>query len=197
SFRFSPSPMAASLSTLRANRVGGGLLSGVGVTNSLTITLNCRSRSARLRGAAGSAETRRLAVASDVPSQALGGMPPVAGVRYPVGKSSNCFWASAGTAPAVIAQVAKPAARLVRKAFTGHRHLEMLHRRARLEQHQRRDPEGDDANHQEDQERPPSEGRNLGSGTEEGHAAQTTRPLQRRQSWRQSPPAARLNQAAE
>ena len=73
--------MAASLSTLRANRVGGGLLSGAGVTSSLTITLNCRSRSARLRGAAGSAETSRLAVPSGVPFQASAGMPPVAGLR--------------------------------------------------------------------------------------------------------------------
>ena len=78
--------MAASLSTLRANRVGGGLLSGAGVTSSLTITLNCRSRSARLRGAAGSAETRRLAVPSGVPFQASDGMPPVAGPQVAGGK---------------------------------------------------------------------------------------------------------------
>ena len=61
---------------MRANRVGGGLPSAAGGVSWLTRTLNCTSRSARLRGAAGSAETSRLAVASVVPDQASGGIPP-------------------------------------------------------------------------------------------------------------------------
>ena len=64
--------MAASFSTLRMNRLGGGLPSGAGGVSWLTRTLNCRSRRARLRGAAGSAETSRLAVAREVPAQAFG-----------------------------------------------------------------------------------------------------------------------------
>ncbi len=83
-------------STLRENRLGGGLLSAAGSASWLTSTLNCRSRSARLRGAAGSAATSRLAVPSDVPFQASGAMPPVGTVRKPLGWLSNAaVWAAA------------------------------------------------------------------------------------------------------
>src|SRR4030095_5774318 len=109
--------MAASLSPLSSNRLGGALPSGGGGVSWLTRTLNCRSRKARLRGALGSAVTRRLAVASEVPAQALADIPPVVAVRKPVGwpsKSGVCAPAGA----AVSAQITAPeSGKLAREAF--------------------------------------------------------------------------------
>src|SRR5258706_5980720 len=128
--------MAASFSTLRANRLGGGLPSGLGGVSSLTITLNCRSRRARLRGAAGSADTRFLAVASDVPFQASAGMPPVRTFKKPVGLSSKLgTCADAGQDPARMRTKAET--RLAREAIIGDGDLEMPHRRAGLEHRKR------------------------------------------------------------
>ncbi len=77
-------------STLRENRLGGPLLSWAGSASWLTITLNCRSRSARLCDAAGRAATRRLAVPSELPLQASVAMPPAGTDRKPLGWLSNC-----------------------------------------------------------------------------------------------------------
>src|SRR4029453_13214983 len=108
--------MAAIFSTLRMNRLGGGLPSGAGGVSWLTRTLNCRSRKARLRGALGSAVTRRLAVASEVPPQAWADLPPGGAVRKPVGwlaKAGICAPAGA----AVSAQITAAArATLAREA---------------------------------------------------------------------------------
>src|SRR4029077_8339159 len=129
-----------------ANRLGGGLPSGAGGVRALTSTLNCRSRRARLRGAAGSADTSCLAVASDVPFQASAGMPPVCTVRKPVGLSSKFTdWARSGDA---MQRPSTPAARrLARKAIIGDRYLEMAQWRPRLDdgkRHQARNQQADE-----------------------------------------------------
>src|SRR5262249_37678275 len=134
SFRFSPSPIAASRSTLRANRLGGGLPSLAGGLSSLTSTRNCRSRKARLRGAGDSDDTRRLAVASDVPFQASGGIPPCCAGRKPVTLSSKLgAWAAAVAATSSAAATARL---LAREAFIGDWDLEMLQLRAGLDDRQ-------------------------------------------------------------
>src|SRR4029077_9568217 len=142
---------------LRANRLGGGLPSGAGGVRALTSTLNCRSRRARLRGAAGSAGNNCLAVASDVPFQASAGMPPVCTVRKPVGLSSKfTAWAKSGdatTRPSIPA-----ARRLAAKAIIGDRYLEMTQRGPRLDDgksHQARNQQADDDH---DDHRPNLEG---------------------------------------
>src|SRR6185436_9891405 len=117
--------MAAIFSTLRMNRLGGGLPSGGGGVSWLTRTLNCRSRKARLRGALGSAATSRLAVASEVPAQALAGIPPVVAVRKPVGRSSKLALCAMTGAAVDIDSTAATAATLAREAFIGDGDLEV------------------------------------------------------------------------
>src|SRR5512143_3320738 len=165
--------MAASFWTLRVNRLGGGLPSGAGGVSSLTSTLNCRSRSARLRGASGSAVTRRLAVASELPFQASAGMPPVRAVRKPVGLASKltaCECVGA-TAPANTRGAAT--ATLAREAIIGDGDLEMAHRRAGLD-HGKRDEASDHRAHDDHGNERPQLHRGHAesvSGTEQRHGA--------------------------
>src|SRR4030095_5647799 len=141
--------MAASLSPLSSNRLGGALPSGGGGVSWLTRTLNCRSRSARLRGALGGADTSRLAVASEVPAQALAGLPPVVAVRKPVGLSSKLALCATTGAAISTKSTAAAAAKLAREAFIGDGDLELPHRRTGLDygkRHQAGDQEADDNN---------------------------------------------------
>src|ERR1044072_9642278 len=134
--------MAASLSTLSTTRLGGGLPSGGGGVSWLTSTLNCRSRSARLRGALGGAEPRRWAVASEVPAQALAAIPPVVAVRKPVGRSSKLMPCAITGAASSCESTAAATARLARETFIGDGDLEVAHRRGGVGQgkrHQARD----------------------------------------------------------
>src|SRR4029450_3681855 len=163
--------MAASLSTLSMNRLGGGLPSAGGGVSWLTRTLNCRSRSARLRGALGSADTSRLAVASEVPAQALAGIPPVVAVRKPVGRSSKLVLCAMTGAAISAESPTAAAATLAREAFIGDGDLELPHRRTGLDhgkRHQAGDQEADDNN---SDHRPKLEGGHAESisGTEQGH----------------------------
>ena len=140
--------------------------------SALTSTLNCRSRKARLRGAAGSADTSCLAVASDVPFQASAGMPPVCTVRKPVGLSSKFgAWAKSGdtrTRPSTPA-----AKKLARKAIIGDWYLEMTQWRSRLDDGESHEAGNQQADDDHDDHRPNLKGGHgeSMSGTEHGHGA--------------------------
>src|SRR5260221_6926659 len=106
------------------------------------MTVNGRSRSARLRGAAGSAETSRLAVASDAPRQESAGRPPVLAVRKPVVRSSKpCALAGSRVGSQASARSsAAPARNLVGEAVIGDGNLEVAGRRGGGGKNQRPPP---------------------------------------------------------
>ena len=179
SFRLSASPMAASRSTLRANRLGGGLPSEAGGRTSLTSSLNWRSRKARLRGAACRDDTSRLAVASDVPFQASAGMPPVFSVRKPLGRLSKsmvgagtCAWAEDHPNVREATRTAS-ALQLARKTFIGHLDLEVLEWGARFDDRKGHQPGKHQGQDGDDYHRPETQGGHAKSvsGAEQGHDA--------------------------